>query len=60
MTESSLSRLQQLQREQFALRELLDSKLSDVIRPHIEELFCLVREEIDRERERMKATGQAA
>jgi len=50
-----ISHLQQLQREKFALRRLLDGNLSEHTRPRIEEILLLVQEEIDRERTAMAA-----
>jgi hypothetical protein len=50
-------RLQQLQREEIAIRQLLDCKVSEYTRPHLEELLRLVREEIANERNRASATA---
>jgi hypothetical protein len=50
-------RLQQLQREEMAIRQLLDCKVSEYTRPHLEELLRLIREEIANERNRASATA---
>ena len=55
----STERLQQLQSEEMALRNLLDT-VSDYTRGEIEALLQLVREEIDRERAEMSAEDKSA
>jgi hypothetical protein len=54
-------RLQQLELEESALRELLHNcQLSDFTRPQVEDLIRIVHDEIEREREALKRSGQAA
>lgn len=60
MTEGTFSRLEQLRREEAALKRLLDGKVSDVTRPRLTELLMLVQAEINLEPEPDKADGQAA
>jgi hypothetical protein len=60
MTDEHLARLQQLQREQSALRNLLATKLTDFSRSQVEELLRMVCEEIEVERGKLKASGHAA
>jgi hypothetical protein len=55
----SVSRLHQLQSEEMALRNLLDS-VSDYTRGDIESLLALVREEIEHERARLKGDSASA
>lgn len=55
----SSERLQQLQSEEMALRNLLDT-VSDYTRGEIAALLQLVREEIDRERAQMPAEDRPA
>jgi hypothetical protein len=58
MTDSQ-DRLQRLQAEEMALRNLLDT-VSDYTRSEIETLLQLVRDEIASERRHMKADGECA
>lgn len=55
----SHARLQQLQAEEMALRNLLDS-VSDYTRGEIESLLQLVREEIEHERQNLRAEAETA
>jgi hypothetical protein len=55
----STERLQQLQSEEMALRNLLDT-VSDYTRGEIAALLQLVREEIERERAQMSAEDRPA
>lgn len=55
----SSERLRQLQSEEMALRNLLDT-VSDYTRGEIASLLQLVREEIDRERALMSADDKSA
>jgi hypothetical protein len=50
MKDDSLARWQQLQAEEMAVRQLLEGKLSDHTRPHLEELLRMIREEISSEK----------
>ena len=58
MTDSK-ARLHQLQSEEMALRNLLDS-VSNYTRADIEALLQLVRDEIENERQQMKADAERA
>jgi hypothetical protein len=49
MTHDSLARSLQLQAEETAVQRLLDGKLSEHTRLHLEELLRMIREEISNE-----------
>jgi hypothetical protein len=60
MPNENLPRLEQLEREESAVRDLLDTNLTTSTRRHVEELLHAVRVEIESERQRLTAAGQAA
>ena len=60
MAEGTVSKLEQLLREEAALKRLLEGKVSDITRPRLDELLALVQAEIVLVPEPDKANGQDA
>ena len=58
-TSNSHARLQRLQAEEMALRNLLES-VSDYTRAEIESLLKMVHEEIEHERQNLRAEAESA